>query len=173
MAPRRPIVAVCGGNTASEPLLAEAEALGRALVDAGYRLATGGRGGVMEAASRGARLADGWEEGRIVGVLPSLDPSDANPWVDVVVPTGLHHARNAVLVAMADVVVAVGGGAGTLSEIGLAWRTGRPVVALDLGEGWSARLAGQPLDGSRDDIVHRATSAEAVLRRVNALLESP
>ena len=162
MAPRRPVVAVCGGNTASEPLLAEAEALGRALVDAGYRLATGGRGGVMEAASRGARLADGWEEGRIVGVLPSLDPSDANPWVDVALPTGMNHARNVILVAMADVVVAVGGGAGTLSEMALAWTHGKPVIALDVGAGWSGRLAGASLDDRRPDAILRAaTAAEA------------
>ena len=99
----------------------------------------------------------------VVGVLPGLDAAAANEHVDVAIPTGLNHARNTVLVAMADVVVAVGGGAGTLSEIALAWRHGKPIVALDLGEGWSARLAGERLDGFRHDVVHRAGDAsEAV-----------
>ena len=73
----------------------------------------------------------------MIGVLPGLIAADANPFVDVVVPTGMNYARNTILVAMADVVVAVGGGSGTLSEIALAWQHGKPIVTLDLGEGWS------------------------------------
>lgn len=170
---RRRVVSVVGGATGSEPLLAEAEALGRALVDAGFRVATGGRGGVMAAASRGARSSPRWTEGTVVGLLPGLDAADANPWVDVVIPTGLHHARNTLLVAMADAVVAVGGGAGTLSEIALAWVHGKPVVALDLGEGWSARLAGERLDERRADVVLRATSADEALAQVVRALSAP
>jgi uncharacterized protein (TIGR00725 family) len=160
---RRPVAAVVGGNAASAELLAAAEAIGTGLVDAGLRVATGGLGGVMTAASRGARQAAGWTDGRVIGVLPGLVAAEANPFVDVVVPTGMNYARNTILVAMADVVVAIGGGSGTLSEIALAWQHGKPIVALDLGEGWSARLAGERLDLRRDDLVHRAASpAEAV-----------
>jgi NAD kinase len=102
----------------------------------------------------------------VIGVLPGLVASEANPFVDLVVPTGMNYARNTILVAMADVVVAVGGGSGTLSEIALAWQHGKPIVALDLGEGWSARLAGERLDHRRDDLLHRAaTPEEAVMPR--------
>ena len=100
----------------------------------------------------------------IVGVLPGLDARAANPWVDLAIPTGLNHARNVVLVSMADVVVAVGGGSGTLSELALAWQHDKPIVCLDLGVGWSARLAGERLDSRRADRLHGATSAAEAVR---------
>ena len=160
---RRAIAAVVGGTSAAAPLLDAAEAIGHGLANAGMRVATGGRGGVMTAASRGAAQAPGWFEGCVIGVLPSLVAEDANPYVDIAIPTGLNYARNTVLVAMADVVIAVGGGAGTLSEIALAWQHNKPIVAVDMGDGWSAQLAGTRLDPRRDDHVHRAvTAAEAV-----------
>lgn len=169
---RKPIAAVVGANTASDAILAAAEGIGRGLVDAGMRVATGGLGGVMEAASRGARTSNRWTDGAVVGVLPGLVAADANPYVDVVIPTGMNYARNTVLVAMADVVVAVGGGAGTLSEIALAWQHGKPIVALDLGEGWSARLAGERLDHRRGDLLHRASSADEAVALAVSLLAS-
>lgn len=169
---RRPVAAVVGANTASEALLAAAEDIGGGLVDAGFRVATGGLGGVMTAASRGARLAERWTDGTVIGVLPGLVAADANPFVDVVVPTGMNYARNTVLVAMADVVVAVGGGSGTLSEIALAWQHGKPIVTLDTGEGWSARLAGERLDHRRDDVLHRALDAEDAVRLAVSLVGS-
>jgi uncharacterized protein (TIGR00725 family) len=103
----------------------------------------------------------------VIAVLPGLRAEDANPYADIVIPTGMNYARNIILVAMADVVVAIGGGSGTLSEIALAWQHGKPIVALGLGEGWSARLAGERLDARRDDVVHPAdTAAEAVMLAV-------
>jgi uncharacterized protein (TIGR00725 family) len=86
----------------------------------------GGLGGAMEAACRGAKGAGG----TTLGLLPGLDRRDANPYVDVAVPTGLGEARNALVVRAADALIAVGGGYGTLSEIGLALRTGKRVVGL-------------------------------------------
>jgi uncharacterized protein (TIGR00725 family) len=81
----------------------------------------------MEAACRGVRQAGG----TTVGILPGVDREDANPYVDVAVPTGLGQARNAVVVRSADTVIAVGRGYGTLSEIALALRHGKPVIGLD------------------------------------------
>lgn len=160
---RRPIVAVIGGNRAPEHLLKAAQEIGAGLVTAGFRVATGGLGGIMTAASRGGREAPAHFDGAVLGVLPTLTADDANPYVDIAIPTGMNYARNVVLVAMADVVIAVGGGSGTLSEIALAWQHGKPIVALDLGEGWSARLAGEALDDRRTDLIHSAVSpAEAV-----------
>lgn len=161
---RRHVAAVVGANSASDAVLVAAEQIGGGLVDVGFRVATGGLGGVMAAASRGARQAAGWSDGTVIGVLPGLIAAEANPYVDVVVPTGMNYARNTILVAMADVVVAVGGGSGTLSEIALAWQHGKPIVTLDLGEGWSSRLAGERLDHRREDPLHRAVTAEDAVR---------
>lgn len=172
MSHRRPVAAVIGANNASEAILLAAERIGAGLVGAGFRVATGGLGGVMTAASRGARSAPEWTDGTVIGVLPGLVASAANPFVDLVVPTGMNYARNTILVAMADVVVAVGGGSGTLSEIALAWQHDKPIVGLDLGEGWSARLAGERLDPRRDDAVHPARSPEEAVRLAVALAGS-
>jgi uncharacterized protein (TIGR00725 family) len=143
---RPPTVAVIGDGIAAEGSAhwALAEALGARLVEAGYRVLTGGLSGVMEAASRGAARSPAHAPGSIVGILPGDDPAAANPFVDVAIPTGLGHLRNA-LVARADAVVAVGGGAGTLSEIALAWVGRRLVLAFRV-EGWSGRVADAPLD---------------------------
>ncbi len=167
---RRPVAAVIGAASPSERILEAAEALGQGLTDAGFRLVTGGLGGVMEAASRGARQAAGWTEGSIVGVIPGLSADQANPFVDIVVPTGMNYARNTLVVAMADVVIAAGGGSGTLSEIALAWQHGKPIICLDMGEGWSARVAGERLDERREDSLHRAPSAEAAVRLAVSLV---
>jgi uncharacterized protein (TIGR00725 family) len=93
----------------------------------GAVLVCGGLGGTMEAACRGARQAGGLT----VGILPGSDRSDANAYVDVALPTGLGEARNALVVGTADAVIAIGGGYGTLSEIGLALKAGKRVVGLD------------------------------------------
>lgn len=93
----------------------------------------------MEAASRGARDSAVWTPGTVVALLPGFDPDHANRYADVVIPTGLDHLRNS-LVAQADAVVAIGGGAGTLTEIGLAWIYRRLIVALRV-DGWSGKLA--------------------------------
>lgn len=117
---------MCGPGAASAEQEADAEAVGRALGAAGATVVCGGLGGVMAAACRGARTGGGLT----VGLLPGLDRADANRWVDVAVPTGLGEARNALVVRAADVVVAVGGEFGTLSEIAFALKAGVPVVGL-------------------------------------------
>ncbi|MCA9658852.1 MAG: TIGR00725 family protein [Myxococcales bacterium] len=169
---RRPQVAIIGGGEASPAELAAAEGLGRGLVDRGYRLVTGGLGGVMTAASRGGSQARGWFEGAVVGILPTADAATGNQWLDVVIPTGLGHGRNLLVVASADLVIAVGGGAGTLSELALAWVHRRPLIALDLGTGWSSRLAGAALDDRRDDRILRAGDVDAALALAEGALSS-
>ncbi len=171
-----PVVAVIGDGTApegSEPWRL-AEVLGGRLADAGYRILTGGLGGVMEAASRGAARSPAHAPGSVVGVLPGDDPSLANPHVDVAIATGLGHLRNA-LVARADVVVAIGGGAGTLSEMAIAWIERRLVLAYRT-DGWSGRLADTRIDDRPrfssipDDQVFGVDSAEEALAIVQRRL---
>jgi uncharacterized protein (TIGR00725 family) len=115
-----------GPGEALPEVVTAAEAVGRGLAARGAVVVCGGLGGAMEAACRGAKEAGGMT----VGLLPGLDRRDANPYVDVAVTTGLGEARNALVVRAADALIAVGGGYGTLSEIGLALRTAKRVVGL-------------------------------------------
>jgi uncharacterized protein (TIGR00725 family) len=129
-------VAVVGASDADATASRHAEAVGEALARRGAVLVCGGLGGVMEAACRGAKTAGG----TTIGILPGTDRAVANPFVDVVVPTGMGEARNALVVRCADALVAVGGEFGTLSEIALALRDGKPVVGLDT---WELRRHGR------------------------------
>lgn len=126
----RPLyISVIGGGRCTAPQYAMAEHLGRLVAELGAVLVCGGLGGVMEGAGRGAKEVGG----QTLGILPGHDRSAANPYMDTVVATGLGHARNLAVVSTGDAVIAVGGEFGTLSEIGLARKIGRPVVILD---GW-------------------------------------
>jgi uncharacterized protein (TIGR00725 family) len=120
--------------------MAAAESVGRALAARGAVVVCGGLGGTMEAACRGAKDAGG----TTVGLLPGSDRAHANPFVDVAVATGLGEARNALVVRAADALVAIGGGYGTLSEIALGLRTGKPVVGLATWEIDGIAVAGSP-----------------------------
>ncbi len=147
-AKRRLCVAVIGDGQieVGDAREAIAESLGRGIVDAGHRLLTGGKGGVMAAASRGARTSAAWQEGGgcIIGLLPGVDVADGNDYLDIVIATGLGHGRNQ-LVAQSAAVIAVGGGAGTLSEMAYAWMYNRLIIAVRCG-GWSEKLAGARID---------------------------
>lgn len=151
---RRPLAVVIGSARAEPKALAQARELGRNLIDHGLRVATGGLGGIMHAALEGARSSVRYREGDTVAFLPSYGESDASPSADIVLRTGLQHARNAVMVASADVVLAIGGRAGTLSELALAWELSRPVIVVGMAAGWATDLAGRTLDDRRTDKVH-------------------
>lgn len=167
--PMRPCIAVVGDARvgAGDPRQVLAEAIGRGLVDAGFRVVTGGMGGVMEAAHRGVRSSPNWFDGAGIGILPGSDIGQANAFVDIAIPTGLDHARNSI-VAHSAAVIAIGGGAGTLSEMALAWTYGRLVIGLRCG-GSSELLAGRRVDqrvrypALPDDRVFAADTAEQAL----------
>lgn len=120
-------VAVCGpGDGASRAACEDAWLVGRGLAIEGAVVVTGGLGGVMEAACKGATAA----AGVTLGLLPGTDRDAANDWVSVAVPTGMGELRNGLLVRTSDAVVAIHGGWGTLSEVALALKLGKPVVGL-------------------------------------------
>lgn len=122
--PRR--ISVIGAGSCDAATAVVAQRLGTLLAVCGFEVVCGGGGGVMEAVCRGAREAGG----RTIGILPGNDREAANPHVEVAIATGMGIARNVLVVVNGDAAVAVAGGAGTLSEIGLALKLGRPVVAF-------------------------------------------
>jgi uncharacterized protein (TIGR00725 family) len=146
-------VSVIGPGEADPAALDAAEQVGRELAQRGAIVVCGGRGGVMEAACRGARAGGG----TTVGILPDPDRTHANAYLDVALPTGMGELRNGLVARAGDAVIAVGGEFGTLSEIAFALKLGRPVVGLRT---WELARAGQPVDA----IVAVATPAEAVTR---------
>ena len=150
---RKHVVSVLGSNSAaSDEALVLAEKLGKAIVDNGWVLCTGGRSGVMVAASMGARKSESWTGFQIFGILPGETNHDGNQYLDIVLPSGFGLARNALVVRFSDVCIAISGGAGTLSEIALAWQFGRPVAVMSTSGGWSERLSGMALDHRKPPI---------------------
>jgi uncharacterized protein (TIGR00725 family) len=150
LTPAAPYVAIVGASNANDEQRREAEAAGRRLAELGAIVVTGGRGGVMEAACRGAKAGGG----QTLGILPTADRGDANEFVDVAIPTGMGEMRNALVVRSADALVAIGGAWGTLSEVALALHAGKPVFGVrsfELGD---------------DAIVAVASGAEAAERAV-------
>jgi uncharacterized protein (TIGR00725 family) len=119
-------IGVIGGAVCSPEVYEIACDVGREIARNGFALVCGGLGGVMEAACQGAKKAGGIT----IGLLPTSDKKDANPYCDLVIPTGLGHARNVLLVHAADALVAVDGEAGTLSEIAIALKIGKPIVGI-------------------------------------------
>ncbi|HEX5701086.1 MAG TPA: TIGR00725 family protein [Rubrobacter sp.] len=122
-------MAVVGSGTAAGELYEKAREVGRLIAQRGGTVVCGGLSGVMEAAARGAKEAGG----TAVGILPDEDRRRENEYLAYSVATGTGQARNLAVACSGDVVIAVGGEYGTLSEIGLARKVGRPVVVL---EGW-------------------------------------
>jgi uncharacterized protein (TIGR00725 family) len=119
-------VAVVGPGDATPEETESAELIGLGIAQGGHVLICGGLGGVMAAACRGAAQAGG----TTVGILPGLDRAAGNRWLTVAIPTGLGELRNGLVIRAADVVIAVGGAYGTLSELALALKTGVPVIGL-------------------------------------------
>jgi len=124
---KRKIVAVIGGAEASEKHLKIAEQVGRFIAEKNAILVTGGMGGIMTAASKGAKGANGL----VIGVLPTLDKGSANPYVDIPIATGLSQARNFIIARTCDCAIAIDGKYGTLSEIAYCLMYNIPVIGID------------------------------------------
>ncbi len=120
------MIGVIGAGSCDNEIYEMARKVGEGIAKAGAILVCGGLGGVMEAACRGAYEAGG----QTVGILPGPDRAQANPYVTVPIVTDLGHARNILIVRSSNVLVAVSGGYGTLSEIGIALKLGKPLIGL-------------------------------------------
>ncbi|MFQ5996730.1 MAG: TIGR00725 family protein [Dehalococcoidales bacterium] len=153
-------IAVIGGSECSSEEAKLAEEVGREVARQGVILLCGGLGGIMEAACRGASS----EGGITIGILPGGNRQAANPYVQIPIATNLGEARNVVVVKSAQAVIAIGGGYGTLSEIGHALRNGIPVIGLKT---WSLSRDGQP-DNS---IILAQDPTEAVSKAIKLITE--
>lgn len=148
---RRPVVAVVGGSRCTPEEAELAREVGRLLAEAGAAVVCGGYGGVMEAVAQGVRE----KGGLAVGLLAGATAEGANPYLSLALPTGMGEMRNALIVRAAESVIAIGGGYGTLSEIALALRLGKPVIGLGT---WEFRGP----SGGPDPVLRVGTAAEAV-----------
>jgi uncharacterized protein (TIGR00725 family) len=157
----RTIIGVMGGALADPAVLESARKTGRFIAERGWVLLTGGRdAGVMAAASEGASEAGGL----VLGVLPGDSTEGASPHVNIAIPTGMGDARNAINVLASHAVIALPGGAGTVSEIALALKSNRPVVLLGF-------PLGAPFERYyRSGLLNEATTPEEAVAIVNSLL---
>jgi uncharacterized protein (TIGR00725 family) len=160
------IISVIGGSDSDSAVLELAEMIGEEIALRGIALACGGLGGVMEAVCRGAKK----HNGLTIGILPTDVKEHANKFVDIVLPTGLGYARNFLVAKAGDAVIAVGGSAGTLSEMAIAWFSDKPVVAMTQSGGWAEKLAGTQIDERRKDKVYPAKTAEEAVKLISELL---
>jgi uncharacterized protein (TIGR00725 family) len=139
------LISVIGGAICSVGEAALAEDVGRLLAERGVGVVCGGRGGVMAAVCRGALQADG----TTVGLLPGDTTEEANDWVRIALPTGLGESRNAIVARAGVGVIAIGGEYGTLSELALALKWGKPVAGLGTWDIDGVYAASSPEDAVR------------------------
>jgi uncharacterized protein (TIGR00725 family) len=153
------LISVIGGSQCSPAQASFAQQAGQLIAEAGLGIVCGGRGGVMEAVCRGA-----WQvKGFTMGILPSLDTGGANSFLTITLPTGLHEARNVLVVLAGEAVLAIGGGFGTLTEIAHAIRMGKSVVGYQTWEGRGHEEGELP--------IHRVESPEQAVSMLKELLE--
>ncbi len=146
------IVGVIGSDgDIDEAQRKNAEEVGRLVAERGAPIVCGGLGGVMEAACRGAKSVGGLT----IGILPTLDKEPANDYVDIPIATGMSVARNVIIVRTANVLIAVGGRFGTLSEIAHALSMGKRVVSL---HSWKELDS----DSAPENLIFASTPKEAV-----------
>lgn len=150
-------VVIIGSSDASAHL-DTAMSIGHFVADNKWVLISGGRTGIMEAASRGASEAGG----TVVGITPSQQFDEANPYCTIVIPSGIGFARNSINVLSGDVIVSIGGKSGTLSELAYAWQYGKPVICCSFTGGWSSKILQQTVDDRKSGTFYDAKNLDDV-----------
>ncbi len=156
-----------GSEDIDEKIYEIAEKLGSLIAQENFALVCGGLFGVMEAVCKGAKSANGFT----IGFIPSMDKKTANPYVDLIIPTGIGEARNLILVSTADVIITIAGESGTLSEIAFAWKMSKPIISLSTTGGWSTKLADTKIDNRRKDKIYNAQSPKDAIEILKNLLK--
>ncbi len=161
------VVSVIGASEINDDIREKTVEIGRLIAKNNYAIACGGLSGVMEAVCKGAKE----EGGFTIGIIPSIKKSNANRYIDLVIPCPFSQARNIVVVLTGDVVLAISGKAGTLSEISFAWIYQKPIVALTDVDGWSSKMANQKLDDRRSDVIYGVKNPQEALNKINELFK--
>ena len=141
--------------------------LGRQAATNARTFICGGLGGFMEAVCKGVKQSPVTFSGQTIGILPDATTDNANPYIDIAIATGQGIARNIIIVNTADIIIAAGGGAGTLSEIAFAWQQKKTVLCVTLFDGWAKELAGRNLDSRANGLLIPVNSIEEVLRHLD------
>jgi len=165
-----PLIGVIGSSQASSPAKASAYDVGKQIIKEGFSLVCGGLGGIMESACKGAWDEAGPHSGRIIGILPGSQKSDANPYVDIAIATRMGYTRNMIIASTSDVIIAIEGGSGTLSELAMAWQFGKPIIVMEGLEGITKTFIGKRLDNRRKYHIESARNAEEALLKAKVWL---
>ena len=140
--------------------------IGKYIAENKWVLITGGGGGIMEAASKGASVTGGI----VVGILPDSDLSRSNEYCSIVIPSGIGYARNMTNILSGDVIVSINGKSGTLSELAYAWQFGKPVISCAFTGGWSSRIVPEPVDDRPGSKIFKADSLTEVFQYLYEIL---
>lgn len=141
--------------------------LGKQIAAKDRTFVCGGLGGFMEAVCKGVKLSPDTFNGQTVGILPGDTSNNANPFIDTAVATGQGIARNIIIVRTAHIIIAAGGGAGTLSEIAFAWQLEKKVLCVTLFEGWAKELAGKNLDDRQNGLLIPVGNIDEILKHLD------
>jgi hypothetical protein len=141
--------------------------LGRQVATKDRTFVCGGLGGFMEAFCKGVKQSPDTFNGQTVGILPDDTSDNANPFIDIAVATGQGIARNIIIVRTADIIIAAGGGAGTLSEIAFAWQLEKKVLCVTFFEGWAKELAGRNLDDRQNGLLIPVNSIDEIIKHLD------
>jgi uncharacterized protein (TIGR00725 family) len=165
-------VAVIGASSSvcSKELYEFGVQLGTLLGDLGKIVLNGGRDGTMEAVFKGVHQSKNYRYGMTIGITPFQEKIGYNEYCDIVLPTGIGYTRNSIVANSGDLVIALGGGSGTMNEIAFAWTWGKPILALVGFGGWSEKLAGQALDDRRgNDIIIPVRNLEEIKAQIDLI----
>ncbi len=168
---RLPVVGVIGPSrfTCSDEVYRFGIELGNMIAKLNVHLVCGGMEGIMEAVCLGF-MQTTRKKGVSVGITPSDKRGASNPYCDIVIPSGIGISRNAIIINSSDVMVAVAGGAGTLSEIAFAWQKNKHVICYDGFEGWAKNLGGTQLDSRRRKLLHSASDIKTIREMIISLI---
>ncbi len=156
-----------GESLCSRELYSFGQRLGGAIAAPDRIFVCGGLGGFMEAVCKGIKQSPKSFAGQTVGILPGENAEAANPYIDLPIPTGIGEARNLLIVRTADILVAGGGGAGTLSELAFAWQFGKKVLCVDLFEGWARNLGDKDLDARQKKLLIKVNSIGEIMEHLD------
>ncbi|UCD02547.1 MAG: TIGR00725 family protein [Promethearchaeota archaeon] len=160
------IVSIIGASEIDKKTQEITFEVGKLLAQNKFIVVCGGLSGVMEAVCKGAKE----ENGLTIGIIPHIEKTAANKYVDIVIPCPFSQARNIVVVLSGDACLAISGKAGTLSEICFAWIYQKPIIALSNVKGWSSKIANQKLDDRRSDLIYGVESPQEAIEKIKELL---